>query len=111
MMTIVDEPALTETLDRSEQVALLKRQADAFQPRKFAIFGVYKEIDGVLPEEPFLGWGLDLGDDEGAVFWEPSSKDARCADSPHTILRSLRRMGEVHLISLESDEQPAPNIP
>lgn len=82
----------------------MKRQADAFQPRKFAIFGVHKEIDGILPEEPFLGWGLNLGDDEGTVFWEPSSREARCADSPDTILRSLRRIGEVHLVWLENEQ-------
>jgi hypothetical protein len=102
-MTVVDEPALIETLPRPEQVAVLQRQACDFHPRKFAIFGIYEALPGIFPEEPFLGWGLDLGDNEGTVFWEPSSKDARCADSPDTILRSLRRMGEVHLVWLEND--------
>lgn len=101
LMPIVDEPASAPMLDRSQQMALLKRQADTFQPRKFAAYGVYKAIAGVLPEEQFLGWGLDLGDGDGAVFWEPWSKDARCADSVDTILRHLRRMGDVNVAWLE----------
>jgi hypothetical protein len=84
---------MTATTDESEPTDLLTRlaaDAEYFQPRMFAIYGVARE-------KPFLGWGMDLDGDRGAVFWNPRTNITHLSTSAEHVLNSHQRTGEAHL--------------
>ncbi|HWE90554.1 MAG TPA: hypothetical protein VG317_13920 [Pseudonocardiaceae bacterium] len=95
-MTTVVEP---ESIPLAAIVTMAELASDAeyFQPRLFAIYGVRRGINAVCPEQPFLGWGIDLGDGEGAFFWDQTGRSAHHSDSAEQVLDIYRRVGEAEL--------------
>ena len=102
-MNTITEVAVA-LLPKADVVDILGSQAEFFRPRRFAIYGIHKEVPGVLPEQPFLGWGIEVDPDngyEGAVFFDPCNRDAQHASSADAVLQSVRRLGEAHLVWLD----------
>lgn len=87
--------------DHTEALARLAADAEYFRPQLFAVYGVSKEIAGILPPTPFLGWGIDLGERQGAVYWDPQSKVIHEADSAEQVLATHLRTGDAHLTWLD----------
>lgn len=95
-MTILTETEPATAPDRTEQIAALAVDAEYFQPRAFAIYGVSNAVHS-LPARPFVGWGLDFGDGEGAIFWEPEAGAIHHSSSAQQVLQLRQRVGEAHL--------------
>jgi hypothetical protein len=86
--------------DLSEPVdvmSALAADAEYLQPRLFAIYGVRRGINSVVPGQPFLGWGIDMGDGEGALFWDQAARTTHHSDSAERVLGIYRRVGEAEL--------------
>jgi len=90
-------PALTH----SEMIARLATDAECFRPEFFAVYGVFRQVGDYLPARPFLGWGIDLGEEGGALFWNPRDNTTHHSDSAEHVLLSHQRTGEAHLTWLE----------
>lgn len=95
-MTILTETEPGVPPDRTELIAALRVDAEYYRPRMFAIYGVSNGIYS-LPERPFLGWGLDFGDDDGAIFWDQEGRSTYQSCSAQRVLELRRRIGEAHL--------------
>jgi len=88
--------------NREELLTLLKADAEYFQPRLFAIYGIRNSIDTSQPGAPYLGWGLDLhGDDGVVVFVDPRDGGTHCSESTERLLTLYQRLGEAHLVWLD----------
>lgn len=84
-------------MDHTELLAGLAQDAEYLQPRVFAIYGVYRQATGdPLPEQPFLGWGLDFGPEMGAGFWQ-SNGSVHQGKSAEELLAYHQRLGEARL--------------
>jgi hypothetical protein len=100
MTTSTDNmPAGTQS--RDELLASLQADAEYFQPRLFAIYGIRKEISGLLPERGFLGWGIEAHHEGGAIFCDPRDGGIHCSDTAERLLLTYQRVGEAHLLWLE----------
>jgi hypothetical protein len=77
-------------------LAALAEDAEYFQPRLFAVYGVQRRSGA-----PFLGWGLALTGDGGAVFVQPGGGGTHSSDSAERLLTTYRRIGEAHLLWLD----------
>jgi hypothetical protein len=87
--------------DRTSILARLAADAEYFRPELFAIYGISKAVAGILPERSFLGWGIDFGEEWGAIFWNPVEHTTQHSDSAEQVLRSHTRTGEAHLVWLD----------
>jgi hypothetical protein len=73
-------------------------EAALAQPaRLFTIYGVLNEIEGVVDESPFLGWGMELSDGDGALYWDPDDNSTHRADSAEQVLEFHQRIGRARL--------------
>jgi hypothetical protein len=88
-------------LDRATTLDRLASDAEYLQPQLFAVYGVLNAVAGVVPERPFLGWGIDFGDPWGAIFWNPIERTTQLSDSAEQVLKAHARTGEAHLTWLE----------
>jgi hypothetical protein len=79
-----------------DMLARLADDAEYFQPRPFAVYGLARDIGG-CGAVPFIGWGLDLGEDQGAVFWDPVTGITHLSISAEHVLNTHCRTGEAHL--------------
>jgi hypothetical protein len=100
-MTMPPGDAPTVARSRAELLELLEADAEYFQPRLFAIYGIREEIDGFRPGREFLGWGIEFHHDEGAIFCDPNDGSIHCSDSAERLLATCQRSGEAHLVWLE----------
>ena len=92
---------LLGNVEHTETLAQLAADAEYYRPEFFAIYGITKGVPGHLPERPFLGWGIDFGEEWGAMFWSPPDRISHLSQSAEHILRSHQRNGEAHLVWLE----------
>jgi hypothetical protein len=83
-------------MDHDELLAELGVDAEYFQPRLFAVYGVRQGRADVVPEQPFLGWGIDFRDETGARFWEPDGAEHH-SGSAEQVLGLHQALGEAHL--------------
>src|SRR5579883_1656680 len=83
--------------DHEQWLARLEADAEYFQPRLFAVYGIYKAISSTFPEQPFLGWGVDFGDNNGALFWRPDESSTHHSDSAARVLQFYQRIGDARL--------------
>lgn len=72
--------------------------------RLFAIFGIAKQINDFRPESPFMVWGMDFGDERGAVAWDPDDKSSHCANNAGRVLCFCQRLGEARLVWLDAED-------
>ena len=91
----------TATLDRAALLARLAADAEYLRPQLFAVYGVFQPVSDILPERPFIGWGIDFGDEWGAMFWNPVDHTTLLSGSAEQVLRSHVRTGEAHLVWLD----------
>ena len=89
-----DQPA---KLDRATILARLASDAEYLQPQLFAVYGISSAVHGMVPERPFLGWGIDFGEEWGAVFWNPVEQTTQLSDSAEQVVKAHSRTGEAHL--------------
>ena len=78
---------MTSTNDLMSQ---LEADAEYFQPRTYAIYGVARG-------KPFIGWGLDCEGDRGAVYWDPRTNTTHISTSAEHVLHTQQRIGDAHL--------------
>jgi hypothetical protein len=84
--------------DGGARFEYLRRDAAVGKPRLFAVYGTYREIpDQELSEEPFLGWGMDFGADQGALFWDPDDASTMFSASAEDVLAFHQRLGHAAL--------------
>ena len=96
-----------DTLTNADVMEILRSDAGSYRPRMFAIYGIYKKVGEFLPEQPFLGWGIEVDPDNGyggAVFFDPCNRDTYHASSTEAVLKSFRRLGEAHLVWLDTED-------
>jgi hypothetical protein len=91
----------SETIDRATILARLAADAEYYRPELFAIYGITNTASARLPERPFLGWGIDFGEEWGAMFWSPPDRISHLSQSAEQVLRSHQRIGEAHLVWIE----------
>jgi hypothetical protein len=91
----------TATLDRAALLARLAADAEYLQPRLFAVYGVFHPVSTVLPERPFIGWGIDFGEEWGAIFWNPIDHTTQHSDSAEQVLKAHQRTANAHLLWLD----------
>jgi hypothetical protein len=84
------------TTTTEDMLARLAADAEYFQPRMFAIYGLALDIqgDGAVP---FIGWGMDLDGGQGAVFWDPGTNITHLSISAEHVLNTHCRVGSAHL--------------
>jgi hypothetical protein len=87
-------------VDKTELMTALAEDASYLRPRLFAIYGVTREIEGLRPESPFLGWGMELVDG-GAIFREDDDRCIHISDSAERLLIAFQTHGEAALRWLE----------
>jgi hypothetical protein len=90
---------MTDSID--ETMADLAAAASAQPARLFAIYGVLHGIEGVVDASPFLGWGVELGDGEGAVYWDPDDNSTHRASSAEQVLQLHQQIGRADLAWLD----------
>ena len=90
---------MTDSTDKT--MTDLAAAALAQPARLFAIYGVLHEIEGVADESPFLGWGVELGDGDGALYWDPDDNSTHRADSAEQVLRLHQQIGRADLAWLD----------
>jgi hypothetical protein len=100
-MTAAADLGTSTELDRTAMLTRLAADAEYLRPRLFAIYGTFNAALGLLPERPFLGWGIDFGDEWGAMFWNPVDHTTHLSGSAEQVLRSHVRTGEAHLVWLD----------
>lgn len=54
-------------------------------------------IYGIIGSSPFIGWGMELGNDCGALYWDPGNNSTHHADSAEQVLRLHQLIGDAHL--------------
>ncbi|HEY3750941.1 MAG TPA: hypothetical protein VGL80_17265 [Pseudonocardiaceae bacterium] len=91
----------TATLDRAALLARLAADAEYLRPQLFAVYGVFQPVSDILPERPFIGWGIDFGEEWGAIFWNPIEHVTQISDSAEQVLKAHQRTADVHLVWLE----------
>ena len=91
----------TATLDRATLLARLAADAEYLRPQLFAVYGVSHAVSTVLPERPFLGWGIDFGEKWGAIFWNPIERVTQISDSAEQVLKGHQRTADAQLVWLE----------
>jgi uncharacterized Fe-S cluster-containing MiaB family protein len=99
MTTTVAPP----TVIRTELMEQLHTEANEDRPRLFAIYGVLRRIDDVLPEAPFVAWGMDFGDERGAIAWHPDDRSSHHSKNAVGVCRFYQRIGEARLVWLDRD--------
>jgi hypothetical protein len=88
--------------DRHDETMRDLATAALAQPaRLFAIYGVLHAIDGVVDESPFLGWGMELGDGDGALYWDPDDNTTHRAESAEQVLELHQQIGRASLAWLD----------
>jgi hypothetical protein len=90
-----------ESNGNDETMRDLAEAALARPARLFTIFGVLNEIEGVVDESPFLGWGMELGDGDGALYWDPDDNTTHRAESAEQVLEFHQRIGRARLAWLD----------
>jgi hypothetical protein len=96
MTATTEESEPGRAFDPMDMLARLDADAEYFQPRMFAIYGLAREING-RSAAPFIGWGMDLDGDRGAVFWDPGTNITHLSISAEHVLNTHQRIGEAHL--------------
>jgi hypothetical protein len=96
MTATTDESEPRHPFNPAEMLPRLAADAEYFQPRMFAIYGLAREMSG-RPSVPFIGWGMDLDGDQGAVFWDPVTNITHLSISAQHVLNTHQRTGEAHL--------------
>jgi hypothetical protein len=94
-------PEPTGKPDRAALLARLKSDAEYLRPEMFAVHGISHAVHSLLPERPFLGWGIDFGEEWGAIFWNPLEHTTQISDSAEQILKSHQRTAEAYLTWLD----------
>lgn len=100
-MTLPPADTAAPPPDRADVLAELKENAEYLQPRLFAIYGILNPSRASESELPFVGWGLDCRDDQGAVFVDPVEGGTHTSDSADRILALYQRLGEAYLVWLD----------
>jgi hypothetical protein len=72
---------------------ILEEIAVEDRPRLFAIYGTFKRY----PDEPLLGWGMELPDGGGALFSLAGHRSVHTADSAERVLALQSVIGDVQL--------------
>jgi hypothetical protein len=85
---------MIEVTGTQQLLGRLAEDASYFRPELFSVYGV--DHDG----RPFLGWGMQLGDDE-AVFYQPGVRATSLSSSADQVLRTHQRIGEASLVWLD----------
>lgn len=89
----------------AELMELLRAEADEDRPRLFAVYGVLRRINDVLPESPFVAWGIDFGDERGAITWHPDDRSSHHSKDALGVCRFYQRIGEARLVWLDPDSR------
>jgi hypothetical protein len=87
--------------DRTAILARLAADAEYLRPQLFAVYGIFKAVPGLVPERPFMGWGIDFGEEWGVIFWNPVDHTTQLSNSAEQVLRAHSRTGEAHLVWLD----------
>ncbi len=74
---------------------MLAEHADVARPRLFALYGLSRSGDDLI------GWGMDFGEDVGALFYQPYDRVQWHSDSAEQVLATRSLMGEAHLLWLD----------
>jgi hypothetical protein len=90
-----------ESNRNDETMSDLAEAALAQPARLFTIYGVLNEIEGVVEESPFVGWGMELGDGDGALYWDPDDNSTHRAASAEQVLQFHQRIGRARLAWLD----------
>ncbi|MFD9891542.1 hypothetical protein ACFWY9_19570 [Amycolatopsis sp. NPDC059027] len=77
---------------------LIHDNAVAGKPRLFTVFGTMKRS----PDEPLIGWGMQLPDEGGVLFCFFEDSTVHSSDTPERLLEVLRIIGDVDLEWLDS---------
>lgn len=101
---ITQPSIMTAPMTEEQVLGWLDRGATRFKPRMFAVYGVSR-----LTGNPFLGWGIDFGEDEGgALYIDPEDGGTVQGASAEGVLGLHRHLGEARLKWLDDAEPPAP---
>jgi hypothetical protein len=85
--------------DHNEIEAILTEAATSLAPRLFTIYGTYSSG----APGGFVAWGMDFGDDRGALMYTPDERSIWSSSSAQQIHTSHRRIGDVKLLWLTGD--------
>jgi hypothetical protein len=94
-------PQPTAKLDHATLLARIAADAEYLRPQLFAVYGVFRPVSTILPERPFLGWGIDFGEEWGAIFWNPLDRTTHISDSAEQVLKAHQRTADAHLTWLD----------
>lgn len=89
---------------RPELMTLLHAEAAEDRPRLFAIYGVTRPIDDFLPEMEFVTWGMDFGDQRGAIAWDPDDRSSHHSKDAAGVHRFYQRFADARLVWLDQHE-------
>lgn len=90
-------------IDRTKLAELLGEAATALAPRLFAIYGTYRdgELDG------FVGWGMDFGEENGALFYCPDEELTWKSESAEQVQAVRQLTCDAHLHWLTDAPSPS----
>ena len=90
-------------VDRAAVLADLAENTKDLRPRLFAIYGITPPLLSMIPERRHIGWGMDFGEEWGAVFWDPIGRDMHKAESAEQVLKVHQIGSEGHLVWLDEE--------
>jgi hypothetical protein len=85
---------MPESHGKERLMGLLEADASYLRPTVFAVYGVDRA------DRPFLGWGMQFGEDE-AIFYQPGSGAVSISTSGEQIHGNHGRRGDARLMWLD----------
>lgn len=80
---------------------MIGRTATRYGPRLFTVYGAYHQSDDRPDVDLFVGWGMDLGGGQGALYWDPSDASTFRSGCAENVLSVHQRIGVARLAWLD----------
>jgi len=96
-----DTNGSNNTAFQKEMMSALADAAVLYQPRLFAIHGLYKRRE----HGHILGWGMQFPDKQGTLYTDPSSCATHRSSTADGVFRTMRIIGDVRLTWLTEQQE------
>lgn len=91
----------SEGVFQREMMSALADAAVLYQPRLFAIHGLYRRRE----HGHILGWGMQFPDRQGALYTDPTTRSTHRATDADGVFRTMQMIGDVRLTWLTEEQE------
>ncbi len=98
---MTDDANTTKTTFHTEMMSALADAAVLYQPRLFAIHGLYKRRE----DGHILGWGMQFPDKQGTLYTDPATCATHRSATADSVFRTMQIVGDVRLTWLTEEQE------